>query len=148
MLQVVSLTQAKSVLMNMREFLSWAQRHYRIDVTTSTVERKSGGMASAGTCPGGCEEFSLRGSNAHFARFTCKICRTARKEARHSAATRPSHIFPSTHVPQERATHTRQRRLVLIVELALIPFRVRSSTLSRQHVRLLRIAIRSWRIVR
>ena len=70
--------------MNMREFLSWAQRHYRIDATTSTVERKSGGMASTGTCPGGCgcEGFSLKGSNAHFARFTCKICGTARKEER------------------------------------------------------------------
>ena len=51
--QVVSLTIAKSVTTNMREFLSWAQRHYRIDVTTSTVERKTGGMASTGTCRGG-----------------------------------------------------------------------------------------------
>ena len=50
--QVVSLTKAKSVPMNMREFFSWAQRHHRIDATTSTVERKTGGMASAGTCPG------------------------------------------------------------------------------------------------
>ena len=37
--QVVKLTKAKSVPTNMREFLSWAQRHYRIDVTASTVER-------------------------------------------------------------------------------------------------------------
>ena len=36
----------------------WAQRHYRIDVTTSTVERKTGGLASAGACPGGCKDFS------------------------------------------------------------------------------------------
>ena len=36
--QVVSLTKAKSVPANIREFLSGAQRHYRIDVTASTVE--------------------------------------------------------------------------------------------------------------
>ena len=34
--QFVSLTNAKSVPTNMREFLSWVHRHYRIDVTTST----------------------------------------------------------------------------------------------------------------
>ena len=50
--QVVSLAKAKSVLANMREFLSLAQRHYRIDVTASTVERKKGGPASAGARPG------------------------------------------------------------------------------------------------
>ena len=32
----------------MREFLSWAQRHNRIDVTASTVERKTSELASAG----------------------------------------------------------------------------------------------------
>ena len=37
--QVESLAKAKSVLANMRECLSWVQRHYRIDVTASTVER-------------------------------------------------------------------------------------------------------------
>ena len=47
--QVVSLTKAKSVPTNMRDFLSWAQRQHRIDVTASTVERKTGGLASAGT---------------------------------------------------------------------------------------------------
>ena len=57
--QVVSLAKAASVPTNMREFLSWAQRHYRIDVTASTVERKTGGLASAGACPRGCKEFSL-----------------------------------------------------------------------------------------
>ena len=50
--QVVSLAKAKSVPANMREFLSWAQRHYRIDVTASTVERKTGEPASADPCPG------------------------------------------------------------------------------------------------
>ena len=39
--QVGSLVKATSVPANMREFLSWAQRHYRIDVTASTVERKN-----------------------------------------------------------------------------------------------------------
>ena len=41
--QVVTLTKAKSVsTTNMREFLSWAQRHYRIDVTASTNARQVG----------------------------------------------------------------------------------------------------------
>ena len=35
--QVVSLVKGKGVPANMREFLSWAQRHYRNDVTASTV---------------------------------------------------------------------------------------------------------------
>ena len=55
--QVVSLTKAKSVPTNMREFLSWAQRRYRIDVTASAVERKTGGLASVRPCPVGCKEF-------------------------------------------------------------------------------------------
>ena len=68
--QIVSLTKAKNVPKNMREFLSWAQRHDRIDVTASTEERKTGGLASAGTCPGGCREFSRKGSNAHSLKVT------------------------------------------------------------------------------
>ena len=44
--QVESLAKANSVQANMPEFLSWARRHYRIDVTASTVERKTGGRAS------------------------------------------------------------------------------------------------------
>ena len=75
--------KAKSVPTNMREFLSWAQRYYRIDVTASTVERKTGGPASAGTCPGGCKEFSRKGSTSHFIRLTSKICGTVRKEERY-----------------------------------------------------------------
>ena len=67
----------------MREFLSWAQRQYRIDVTASTVERKTGGPASAGACRGGCKEIFRKGSNAHSIRLTCKICGTVRKEERH-----------------------------------------------------------------
>ena len=39
--QVVKLTTAKSVPTNVREFLFWAQRLYRIDVTASTAERKT-----------------------------------------------------------------------------------------------------------
>ena len=50
---VVSLAKAKSVPANMREFLSWAQRHYRIEVTAPTVQRKTGEPTSVGPCPGG-----------------------------------------------------------------------------------------------
>ena len=81
--QVVSLAKAKSVPTNVHAFLCWAQRHYRIDVTASTMERKTGGPASAGACPGGCKEFSHKGSNAHVIRLTCKICGTVRREERH-----------------------------------------------------------------
>ena len=123
--------------MNMREFLSWAQRHYRIDVTISTVERKSGGMASTGTVPGRCDVPGLRARSA---------VPLAKKNVIRSDKTQ-LHIPIDTRTTG-RATHTRHRRIVLNVELALIPFRVRSSTLSRQHVRLLRIVIKSGRIVR
>ena len=40
--QVVSVAKAKNFPTNMREFLSSAQRHYRVDVTASTVELKTG----------------------------------------------------------------------------------------------------------
>ena len=75
----------------MREFLCWAQGRYRIDETTSTVERKTGGPASAGACPGGCTEFSRKGSNAHSVSLTCQICCTVRKEER-----RPQRQDPAT----------------------------------------------------
>ena len=80
--QVVSLAKAKSVPTNMREFLFWAQRHHRIDVTASTVERKTGGLTSATACRG-FKEFSHKGSNAHSIRLTCKTSGTVRKEDRH-----------------------------------------------------------------
>ena len=43
--------------------------------------------------------------------------------------------------------NTRERRVLLIVELTLILFRVRSSTLAKQHVQLLRIVTKRWQIV-
>ena len=106
--QLVSLARAKSVLTNMRLFLSWAQRHHRIDLTASTVERKTSGPASAGTCPGGCKEFSNKGSNAHVARLRCKICGIFHKEERH-----PQRQDPATcshqHTDHRRSNaHTRK----------------------------------------
>ena len=80
--QVVSLAKAKSAPANMREFLSLAQKHYRIDVASSTVERKTGEPMSAAPCPGGCKDFSRKGSNARRIRETCKICGTVRSEER------------------------------------------------------------------
>ena len=68
---------------NIREFLSWAQRHYRIDVTASTVQRKTGEPTSVGPCPGGCKDFTHKGANARFIRVTCKVCGTVRSEERH-----------------------------------------------------------------
>ena len=81
----------------MREFLSWAQRHYRIDVTASIVERKTVGLASADACPGGCKEFSRKGSNAHSIRLTCKMCGTVRKEERHHSHRHMDHRESNAH---------------------------------------------------
>ena len=96
--QIVSLAKVKSVPTNMRKFLSWAQRHYRIDVTASTMERKTGGPASAGACAGGCKECSHRGSNAHLFHQVDVQPLWYRSEARTSSATTgPSYMFSSTH---------------------------------------------------
>ena len=94
--QVLSLAMAKSVPANMREFLSWAQRHYRIDVTASTVQTQDKWASICRYVSRRIfEEFSHNGSNAHFIRLTY------RSERRTSpAAARPSNMFPSTHGPQ------------------------------------------------
>ena len=55
---------------------------WHTDVIASTCP-PAGMPASAATCPGGCKEFSHKGSNAHSIRLTCKICGTVRKEERH-----------------------------------------------------------------
>ena len=92
----------------MRELLSWAQRHYGVDVTASTVERKTGGPASVGTCPGGCKEFSRKGSNAHSIRLTCKICGTVRKEERHPQRHDPATCSHRHTDHRESNAHTRK----------------------------------------
>ena len=93
---------------NMREFLSWAQRHYRIDVTAPTAERKTGGMTYAGTCPGGCKEFSHKGLNAQSVRLTCNICGAVRKEERHPQRQDPAAMPPWTRGPQgKQRTHAK-----------------------------------------
>ena len=124
--QVVSRTKAKSVPTNMCQFFFWAQRHFRIDVTASTVERKTGVLASAGACPGGCKEYSRNGSNAYSISLKCKICGTVRKEERHPQRQDPVNMFSIDTRTTGRVTHTRERRVVLIVELTLILFRVHS----------------------
>ena len=97
--QVVSLTKAKSLSTNMREFLSWTQRHYRNDVTASTVERKTGGLASTGVCPTGCKEFLTKVRTRLWYRSKARTP---------SAATRPSYMFSSTQRSQgEQRTHAK-----------------------------------------
>ena len=141
--QAVALAKVKSVPKHMREFLSWAHRHHRIDVTASTVERKTGGPASVGMCPGGCKEFSRKDPNAHCIRLTCKICGTVRKDVRRPQRQDPATCSDRQTDHREGNAHTRERCLVLIVGLTLIPFRVRSSTLSKQHFQKLRIVMKS-----
>ena len=134
--QVVSLIKSKERLHNHARVSLLAQRNYRTDVTASTVERKTGGLASAGAGPGGCKEFFRKGSNAHSIRLTC--------EKRHPQRQDPATCF-HRHGPQwKQRTHGKD--IVLIVELTLTLFRVRSSTLSRQHVQLLRIVMKNWQI--
>ena len=104
--QVVSLAKAKSVPTNMREFLSWAQRHCCIDVTASTVERKHLLVRAQG----GCKDFTHKGSNAHFIRPTCKICGTVQRKERHPPRQDPA-TCSHRHMDQRRVTrntHTRK----------------------------------------
>ena len=84
------------------------KRHYRIDVTASTVERKTVEPTPASMCPGGCKDFSHNGSNARFTRKICKIRRTIRSEER-----RPPRQDPATcshrHTDHRRSNaHTRK----------------------------------------
>ena len=116
----------------------------RIDVTASTEERKTGWLASAGACPCGCKDFSHKGSNAHSVRLR-ERCVYRSKGERHPQRQDPATCSLDTRTTGE-ATHTRERRTVSIVELTLILFRVRSLTLSRQHVQLLQIVMESWQI--
>ena len=102
--QVVSLAKTNSVPTNMCEFLSWEQRHYRIDVTASSVERKTGLLASAG----GCKEYSRQGSNAHFVRLTCKFCGTVQREERHPPRQDSATCSHRHTDPRESNAHTRK----------------------------------------
>ena len=120
--QVVTLAKAKSVTTNMREFLSWAQRHCRIDVAASTVRTQD---KWAGICwyvsRWVQRVFSHRFRTRIPSGLTCKICGTVRKEER-----LPPRPDPST-CPHRHTDHREeQRHFVSIVELTLILFRVRS----------------------
>ena len=106
--QVVSLVKVKSVPANAREFLSWAQRHWRIDVAASTVERKTGEPTSVGPCPGGCKNSTHRGSNAHFIRVTCKVCGTVWSEERHPPRPDPASCSHRHTDHRESDAHTRK----------------------------------------
>ena len=140
--QDVSLADARSVPTNMREFLSSAQRHYRIDETASTAERKTGEAASAGPCPGGCTDFSHKGSNARLIRMTCKFCGTVRSEERH-----PQRQDPVTcpHIHTDHRVSNAHTRKTCCVDCGTYIDSV-PRALSRQHVQLLRIVTKSWPI--
>ena len=88
--------------------LSWAQRHDRIGRNNIHLWNAKCRLASAGACPGGCKDFSHKGSNALFIRLTCKICGTVRKEERHPPRQDPAtyshrhtyHRGSNAHTPQ------------------------------------------------
>ena len=95
----------------MRYFLSWTQKHYRIDATTSTIQRKTGEPTSVDPCPNGRKEFSHKGSKVYFVRPTRKIHGTVRKELRMPL------LYPAScsqrHTDhRESNVHTRKTHLV------------------------------------
>ena len=106
--QVVSLAKAKSVPVNMREFLSWAQRHYRIEVTAATVQRKTDEPTCVGPGPGGCKDFTHKGSNVRFIRVTCGMCGTVRSEERHPPRQDPASCLHRHTDHRESNAHTRK----------------------------------------
>ena len=77
-----SLTKSKKVPELMSEFLHWAQKHYRIDPATSTLEPKQPEPSSHVVCMEGRKEFSRKGSAARFIQTTCKKCGALRSEER------------------------------------------------------------------
>ena len=99
--QVVSLAKAKSVLMK--------QRKYRIDVTASTVERKTCGPASAGACPRECKDFltKIRTRTSLGARSVVPF--RGKNVIRHDKTR--LHVLIDTWTTGE-ATHTRARHTV------------------------------------
>ena len=106
--QVVSLAKAKRVLANMREFLAWGTETLPYRRNSIRCRTQGGWLASAGPCPGGCQEFSHRGSTALFIRLTCKICGTVRKEERHVQGQDPA-TCPQRHTDhRESNAHTRK----------------------------------------
>ena len=119
--EVVSLAKAKSVPANMREFLSWAQRHYCIDVTASTVETQDK-WASI------CRYVSRRISRVFsqwleraFHQVDVQDMEYRSERRTSSAAARPSYMFPSTHGSKGKQ-RTLAKDIVPIVELTSILF--------------------------
>ena len=114
---------------NMLEFLlSWTQNHYRIDATTSALQRRTGEPTFVVPCPSGCKESSDKGSKGHFVRSTCKIRGTVRKERR------TPRLDSKTHGSQgEQLTHEKDISRCSW-NFTLILLCVRSTMLTRQHV--------------
>ena len=58
------------------------RKHYRIDATTSTLQRETGEPTFVVPSPSGCKEISRKGSKEHFVRSSCKIRGIVREERR------------------------------------------------------------------
>ena len=147
--QVVSLAKAKSVPANMHKLLSLsrAQRQYRIDVTASTADGNTGGLASAGACPGGCKDFFSQRFERSFHHVDVQDVWYRSKGRTSSATTRPRFMFSSTHGSQGSNAHTRKTFCVDCgTYIDSVPREIYNA-LSRQHVQLLRTVKKSLQIV-
>ena len=101
--QVVSLAKAKSVPANMREFLSWAQRHHRIDVTATIVEAKQAGRHLLVRAQVDAKIFLIK-----VRVLTCKICGAVRREERHPPRQDPASCSHRRMDHRESNAHTRR----------------------------------------
>ena len=103
-------------------------------------------MIECSLCPGGCKDFltmvQMRVSSGRHAKFV--VLFGVKNVIRHDKT--QLHFLIDTRITGE-AMHTRERHIALIVELTLILFRVRSTMLLKQHVQLLRIVMKSLRMV-
>ena len=72
------------------------------------MERKTGESTSAGPCPGGCKDFTHKGSNARFIRVTCKVCGTVGSEERRPPRQDPASCSHRNTDHRRSDAHTRK----------------------------------------
>ena len=108
------------------------EKHYRIDATTSTLQRIANEPSFVDSCPSGCEKFSFtKGQKSipidQHARFVTSSERSAVR-----------HEWINIHVLDDarftgRMTYARKEHIATIVELTLAQLRVTSTMNTRQY---------------